>query len=157
MSDAPLNMGIRGLVPTTLSLSRPGEGTDYAHPIMVWKTLSAQRQFQLRETCSPDSKRHFQSWDTFSWDNFSLENLSTLGVRDTFSPEKVSASRHFQPWETFSPEKLSTQGVKDTFSPEKLSASRNFQPRETFSLEKLSASTQATRQFQPQNAHSLGN
>ena len=53
MSDAPVIMGIRGLVPTTLSLTRPGEGTDYAHPIMIsQQSFESQGHACIYTTCT---------------------------------------------------------------------------------------------------------
>ena len=118
----------------------------------VSKTLSALRQFPLREVCSPDifSRQTLSAMrvkDTFSPETLSVATISALRhlrLRETFSRETLSALRHLRLRETFSWEKLSVrrnfqprEQLGDTFSPETISASRNFQPQNIFSLEKL--------------------
>ena len=92
----------------------------FVHPrIVVQKTLSALRQFLSREICSPDI--------------FSRQTLAALRVKDTFSPETLSVStisalRHLRPWETFSLEKLS---ASRNFQPR--TVWRHFQPQDSCS------------------------
>ena len=58
--------------------------------LLHFKTLSAPRQFQLQETCSPISNRDFQLRRFEPWNTFNPEGKKTL-----------SALRNFQPRETF--------------------------------------------------------
>ena len=125
------------------------------------------------------SRRHFQPQDIFNCKKLAVLTPKDTFSRETLSVETISVLRNFQPWgwktllalrkfqppDTFSPEKLLALRNFQSWGWKTLSALRNFQPWDTFSPEKLSVLRNfqprvehggATRQFQPQNAHSFG-